>query len=77
MFRAKQLPETLVLARDQFNLDVIHGYLQGRRLIFKDVSGQLVVFGTIVCPCCVAQPGLFSSSKLQRYGEEAAAEVAV
>ena len=27
----------------------------------KDVSGQLVVFGTIDCPCCVAQPILFSS----------------
>ena len=36
-------------------------YLQGRKSIFKDVSGQLVFFAPIVCPCCVAQPGLVSS----------------
>ena len=59
MFRAKQLHEVLVFARQPFNLDVIQGYLQGRQSIFKDVSGQLVVFGTIICPRCVAQPGLF------------------
>ena len=58
MFRAKQLHEVLVLPRDRFNLDVIQGYLQGRQSIFKNVSGQLVFSGPIVCPCCVAQPGL-------------------
>ena len=67
----------LVLAREQFNLDAIQGYLQGRQSIFKDVSVQLVVFGKIVCPCCVAQPRLFLTSQLQRHGEEATAEVAV
>ena len=61
MFRATQLQEVLVLPREQFNLDVIQGYLQGGQSIFKDLSGQLVVFGTILCPFCVAQPGLFSS----------------
>ena len=61
MFRAKHLHEVLVLACGQFNLHVIQGYLQGRKSIFKDVSGQLVFFAPIVCPCCVAQPGLVSS----------------
>ena len=77
MFRAKQLHGVLVLAREQFNLDVIQRYLQGRQCIFKDVSGQLVVFCTLVCPSCVAQPGLCSSRELQTYGEEATAEDAV
>ena len=48
----------LLLARKQFNLDVIQEYLQGRQSIFKDVSGQLLLFGRIVCLCCPAQPGL-------------------
>ena len=61
MLRAIQLHKFLVLAREQFNLNVIQGYLRGRQSVFKDVSGQLVVLGTIVCQCCVAQPGLFSS----------------
>ena len=50
MFRAKQLHEVLGLAPEQFNLDVIRGYLQDRQSICKDVSGKLVVFGTMVCP---------------------------
>ena len=61
MFRAIQLHDVLVLAREQFNPDLTQGYLQGRHSIFKDLSGQLVVFGTIVCPCCVAQPTLLLS----------------
>ena len=67
----------LVLPREQFNLDVIQGYLQGRQSIFKDMQDQLVVFGTIVCLCSVGQPGLFSSSQLEKYEEEATVEVAV
>ena len=77
MISAKRLHQMLVLACEQFNLDVIQGYLQGRQSVFKDLSSQLVVFGTIVSPCCVAQPGLLSSCQLPRYGEEATAEVAV
>ena len=42
-----------MLAPEQFNLDVIHGYFQGRQSIFKDLSGQLVVFGTIIRRWCV------------------------
>ena len=30
MFSAKKLHEVLVLACEQFNLDIIQGYLQGR-----------------------------------------------
>ena len=61
MFRAIQLHDVLLLAREQFNLDLIEGYLQGRQSIFKDVTDQLVVFSTLVSLRCVAQPRLFSS----------------
>ena len=61
MFRAKQLHQMVVPAREQFNLDVIQGYLRSRQSVFKDVLRQLLFFGTIICPLCVAQPGLFSS----------------
>ena len=44
MFRAKQLHDVLLLAREQFYLDLIQGYLKGRQSIFKNVTGQLVVF---------------------------------
>ena len=67
----------LLLAREKFNLDLIKGYLQGLQCIFKNVTGQLVVFSMIVSLCCVAQPRLFLSLQLQRYGEEATAKVAV
>ena len=77
IFRAIQLHDVLLLAREQFNLDLIQGCLQGRNSIFKNVTGQLVVFSTIVGLCCVAQPRLLSSWQLQRYGEEATAKVAV
>ena len=76
MFRAIQLHYVLLLAREQFNLDLIQGYLQGRQSIFKNVTGELVVFSTIVSLCCVAQPGLFSSLQLSRYGEQPTTKVA-
>ena len=38
----------LLLARKQFYLDLIQAYLKGRQSIFKNVTGQLVVFSTIV-----------------------------
>ena len=59
----------LLLARKQFHLDLIQVYLKGRQSIFKNVTGQLVVFSMIVSLGCVAQPRLFSSLQLQRYGE--------
>ena len=61
MFRAVQLHDVLLSARKQFHLDLIQGYLKGRQSIFKNVTGQLVVFSTIVSLGCVAQPRLFSS----------------
>ena len=45
----------------KFHLDLIQGYLKGRQSIFKNVTGQLVVFSTIVSLGGVAQPRLFSS----------------
>ena len=44
MFRAIQLHDVLLLAREKFNLDLIQGYLQGRQSIFKNLMGQLVVW---------------------------------
>ena len=44
MCRANQLHEVRVMAREQFHLDVIQGYLQGRQSSFRDVLGQLMVF---------------------------------
>ena len=61
MFRAIQLHDVLLLALEQFNLDRIKGYLKSRQSIFKNVTGQLVVFSTIVSLYCVAQPRLFLS----------------
>ena len=61
MFRALQLHDVLLLAHEQFQLDLIQGYLKGRQSIFKNVMGQLVVFSTIVSLGCVAQLRLFSS----------------
>ena len=61
MFRAIQVHDFLLLAREQFHLDLIEGYMKGRQFIFKNVTGQLVVFSTIVSPGCVAQPRLSSS----------------
>ena len=61
MFRAVQLHDVLLLAREQFHLDLIQGYLKGRQSTFKNVTGQLVVFSTIVSLGCVAQPRLFLS----------------
>ena len=61
MFRAIQLHDVLWLAREQFHLDLIQGYLQGSQSIFKNVTGQLLVFSTIVSLGCVAQPRLFPS----------------
>ena len=61
MFRAIQLHDVLLLAREQFHLDLIQGYLMGRQSIFKKVTGQLVVLGTRVSLGCVAQPRLFTS----------------
>ena len=61
MFRAIQLHDVLLWAREPFQLDLIKGYLKGRQSIFKNVTGQLVVFSTIVSLGCVAQPRLFSS----------------
>ena len=61
MFGAIQLHDVLLLAREQFYLDLIQGYLQGRQSTWKNVTSQLVVFSTIVTLCCVAQPRLFSS----------------
>ena len=61
MFRAVQLHDVLLLAREQFYLDLIQGYLKGRQSIFKNVTGQLVVLTTIVSLGCLAQPRLFSS----------------
>ena len=58
MFRAIQLLDVLLLAREQFHLDLVRGYLKGRQSIFKIVTGQLVVFSTIVSLGCVAQPRL-------------------
>ena len=51
----------LLLAREQFYLDLIQGYLKGRQSIFENVTGQLVVFSTLVSLGCVAQTRLFSS----------------
>ena len=51
----------LLLARKQFHLDLIQVYLKGRQSIFENMTGQLVVFSTIVRLGCVAQPRLFSS----------------
>ena len=51
----------LLLARKQFYLDLIQVYLKGCQSIFKNVTGQLVVFSTIVSLGCVAQPRLLSS----------------
>ena len=50
----------LLLARKQFHLDLIQVYLKGRQSIFKNLTGQLVVFSTIVSLGCLAQPRLFS-----------------
>ena len=61
LFRAVQLHDVLLLARKLFHLDLIQVYLKGRQSIFKIVTGQLVVFSTIVRLGCVAQPRLFSS----------------
>ena len=61
MFRAVQLHDVLLLACKRFHLDLIQVYLKGRQSIFKKVTGQLVVFSTIVSLGCVAQPRLFSS----------------
>ena len=61
MVRAIQLHDVLLLAREQFHLDLIQGYLKGRQSIFKNVTGQLFVFSTIVSLGCVAQPRLFLS----------------
>ena len=44
MFRAVQLHDVLLSAREQFHLDLIQVYLKGRQSIFKKVTGQLVVF---------------------------------
>ena len=38
----------LLLARKQFHLDLIQVYLKGRHSIFENMTGQLVVFSTIV-----------------------------
>ena len=59
MFRAIQLHDVLLLPHEQFNLDFTGGYLQGRQSIFKNVTGQLVIFSAIVSLCCVAQPDCF------------------
>ena len=61
MFPAVQLHDVLLLAREQFYLDLIQGYLKGRQSIFKNLTGHLVVFSTIVSLGCVAQTRLFSS----------------
>ena len=61
MLRAVQLHDVLLLARERFYLVLIQGYLKGRQSIFKNVTGQLVVFSTIVSLVCSAQPRLFSS----------------
>ena len=61
MFRAVQLHDVLFLARKQFDLDLIQVYLKGCQSAFKNVTGQLVVFSTIVSLGCQAQPRLFSS----------------
>ena len=57
MFRAIQLHDMLLLAGEQFNLDLIQRYLQGRQYIFKNVTGQLVVVSTIVSLRCEAVMG--------------------
>ena len=51
----------LLLARKQFHLDLILVYLKSRQSIFKNVTGHLVVFSTIVSLGCVAQSRLFLS----------------
>ena len=61
MQRLQQLHDVLLLARKRFHLDLIQVYLKGRQSIFKNVTGQLVVFSTIVSLGCVAQPRFFSS----------------
>ena len=61
MFRAIQLHDVLLLARERFHLDLIEGYLKGRQSIFNNMTGQLVTFNTIVSLGCVAQPRLFPS----------------
>ena len=61
MFRAIQLHDVLLLAREQFNLGLIQGYLKGCGCFFKNVTAQLVVFSTMVSLGCIAQPRLFLS----------------
>ena len=61
MFPAIQLIDVLLLAREQFHLDLIQVYLKGGQSIFKNVTVQLLVFSTIVSLGCVAQPRLFGS----------------
>ena len=51
----------LLLTRKRFHLDLIQVYPKGRQSVFKNVTGQLVVFSTMVSLGCVAQPRLFSS----------------
>ena len=58
MFRAVQLHDVLLSARKQFDLGLIKVYLKGRQFIFKNVTGQLLVFSTIVSLGCIAQPRL-------------------
>ena len=41
MFRAIQLHDVLLLAREQFNLDLIQGYLQGTLVHFKEHDGPM------------------------------------
>ena len=38
----------LLSAHEQLHHDLIQGYLKGHQSIFKNVTGQLVVFSTIV-----------------------------
>ena len=77
MFRAIQLHYVLLLAREQFNLDLIQGYLQGRQSILGNVTGELVVFSMIVSLRCVARPRLVASRQLQRCREEPTPKVAM
>ena len=55
MFRAIQLHDVL------FHLKLIQRYMKGCQMIFKKVTGQLVIFSTIVSLGCIAQPRLFLS----------------
>ena len=63
MFRAVQLHDVLLSAREQFNLDLIQADLKGRQSVFKNVTGQLVVFSAIVSLGCVAHPAREGSNK--------------